>query len=238
MLGDDGHVGFILWGECEAVCCSDALYLDCDCWLEGVGLMRAILPFMGFTETGSRACGMEDLWFHVLRPLASGSVTIYHPQEWSKNVHGILAQMRRLGIAEVMVIGYSWGGGAGAMNFARAARQYGIHIPVVCLCDPVYRSRFLPSWLPLNPLSMTRIPRISVPMAVDQVWWVRQKMNRPAGHHLVAENPSITTIHPGEFLEVRHEHIDEHPQWIDLVMRQSRVFVGGMQDFLEIEEEI
>lgn len=188
--------------------------------------MKAILPQMGFTENSGYASGIEEIWFRDLRPLASENLTVYHPQEWDKNPDHLLSQMRRLHITQVMLISYSWGAGYGAINFARKARQYGIKIPIACFCDPVYRSRFFPHWIPINPLSLTRIPKIKIPVSIDTVYWVRQCVNRPAGHDLVAENPLLTTIHEPEVLIAPHGQIDEHPRWQQLIQDRSKWFAN------------
>lgn len=179
--------------------------------------MKAIIPFMGFTENRGYPSGMEDLWFNVLRRYASEWLTVYHPQKWNVKPDEILSQMRRLRITDVMCVGYSWGAGVGVQQFADKARMYGISIPFACLCDPVYRSRLLPVWLPINPLSLTRHPKIEIPTSINEVYWVKQSQNLPAGHDLVAKNPTITTIHPPETLPVGHGMIDEHPRWKELV---------------------
>lgn len=187
--------------------------------------MKAILPFSGFTETRARARGIEDLWATRLIKAAGPDVIVYSPETWNQNPKPILSELRRVGARDLMLIGYSWGAGVGCIRTAKLARDYGIRIRVACLCDPVYRSPFLPTFLPFNPLSMTRIPKIRVPASVQKVAWVRQKQTRPAGHDLVAEDPNHTKILEPIDLKTTHARIDEDPIWKALVERELQLFL-------------
>lgn len=195
--------------------------------------MKAILSITGFNQFPRMPSGIDDLFFNVLRILASERVTVYHPQRWDFNVSVVLEQMRRHHITRVMLVAYSWGAGSGAIRFAKRAKRYGIEIDVACFCDPVYRSRLFPSWFPINPLSLTRLPKIKVPSSIKLVYWVRQKVSRPAGHDLVAVSPFLTEIFPPQILTAPHAQIDEHPQWVDMVKDVATRFVNGDPPFEE-----
>jgi pimeloyl-ACP methyl ester carboxylesterase len=187
--------------------------------------MRAILPFSGFTETRQRARGIEDLWGKILLKASGPDVIVYSPETWRQDPRPILGELRRLGVRDLMLIGYSWGAGVGCMRTAKLAREYGVIIRVACLCDPVYRSPWVPSWIPFNPLSLTRIPTIKIPASVQKVAWVRQRQNIPAGHNLQAEDPIHTKILDPLVLDTTHSRIDEHPHWLALVQRELQVFL-------------
>jgi pimeloyl-ACP methyl ester carboxylesterase len=191
--------------------------------------MIAILPFSGFTEKRKNARGIEDIWAKVLLPLATRQVVIYSPEVWSQNPKVLLSEMRRVGIRRVMLIGYSWGAGYGCINFARHARNFGVEIPHACFCDPVYRSRLLPHWLPLNPLSLLRGQRILVPPAIQQVRWVKQETDIPGGNTLIPEDPFHTLIHNPIVLNTTHARIDEHYHWVDLVKKTVQDFIHTQQ---------
>lgn len=127
--------------------------------------------------------------------------------------------------ARIFVVAYSWGGGWGFPRLAlhllgkREIRQ-------VVLCDAVYRSDVLPSRLPFNPLSLSKLPTIRVPRNVMSVRWLRRASRdlRPAdasgrrrfrlsglirGHRVVAEDAILTDVQARAELAVGHSEIDE-----------------------------
>jgi hypothetical protein len=111
----------------------------------------------------------------------------------------------------VCVVAYSWGAGVGFIEFARHAEVLGITIVVAVLADPVYRSRLLPAWLPLNPRSVMlwSRPVIWVPASVRNVRWVRQTGTRPSGHDLRAEDETFTHVETAIVSPLSHARIDE-----------------------------
>jgi hypothetical protein len=183
---------------------------------------------MGFRESASHETGMERLWKR-LRPLADASTIIVTPYEWDENLAGLASFILRnsVGGAEVMVIGYSWGCGVGFENFAREAAAKKLTIPVAVLCDPVFRSRIFPTWLPFNPWSITPIlrPKILVPRCVRRVEWLRQSVSVPSGHDLVAEDPERTYIAQPAYLQIPHTEIDDSDEFHCLAERLAVAFV-------------
>jgi pimeloyl-ACP methyl ester carboxylesterase len=184
--------------------------------------MKAIVTFQGFTESEASASGTEGLFFDVVRKFSGEKVTTYHPRRWNSELEPLLDQLIRQRIHDVIVIGYSWGGGFTSQKFAEMAPDWGIKIPLMLLCDPVYRPLWVPSWLGANPLcigSLSRKATIKVPESVKRVCWVRQKISIPAGHDLWHKSPA-TRIEPGRVLEYAHTSIDGAPEWFSLVRNE------------------
>lgn len=182
--------------------------------------MLAILPFQGFTETLAEPSGTEDLHRYTLRGFASKSVQVLTPMPWNIDAEGLCAYLRRNHFTKAIVVAYSWGAGYAAQKFARACRQMGIDIPVMCLCDPVYRPLWIPAWMGPSPFAIrAMIPgaaKIEIPASVRRVVWVRQRLDLPRGHDLVAASPR-TIIEPPRVLPFSHTVIDEAPEWSNLV---------------------
>lgn len=188
-----------------------------------------IVPIMGFRERTRSETGLERIW-KGLRPLASSSTVLVTPYEWNEDLGGLVNFILRNsqgGPVEVMVIAYSWGCGVGFLQLARGAARVGLPITVAVLCDPVYRSPIFPAWFPFNPLSVSRVfrPAIKVPASVERVEWVRQNLDIPQGHNLVAEDPDRTKIGLGRYVRSGHTRIDDSPEFRSLVDYWAHVFV-------------
>lgn len=185
---------------------------------------------MGFRETKMAETGIEKAWKR-LQPLESADLTIITPYDWNENFGGLarflLRNSKAWDSAEVMVIAYSWGCGVGFENFANEAKNLGITIRVAVLCDPVFRSRVFPTWFPFNPLSVSPVfrPNILVPASVRRVEWVRQKLDYPQGHDLVAEDPSRTLISAPLWVARGHRVIDDSMEFQELVGHWATLFV-------------
>lgn len=179
--------------------------------------MRAIITFQGFTESAASRTGTEDLYFTVIRTFADANVTTIHPQEWTANVNTIAKQLSRQRIHDVAIVSYSHGQAA-ACNFAKVAYELGITVSLWLACDPVYRPAWLPRWNWIQPLAfraMGKSAKIKVPHNIRRVAGVRQKVNRPAGHDLIATGDTHIEIFP--FLTYTHTKIDQSPEWFALV---------------------
>jgi hypothetical protein len=188
--------------------------------------MKWIVPLMGFTESVSRRTGMERLWSE-LRVLASPKVTVLMPWEWHDDMRSLAAFINRNSpgsVPRIFVFAYSWGAGYAFPRLARECERLGLTIESACLCDPVYRSGWLPWWLPINPLSLTREPLIGIPSSVALVHWVRQQLTLPRGHDLFPEDPESTEIAPEIILQEAHSRIDSHPAWRAMVMAEAKAF--------------
>lgn len=186
-------------------------------------MMKAVITFQGFTESDSAATGTEDLYFDIIRPFASRNVTTYQPRTWKTDVENLLSQLIRQRIHDVVIVGYSWGAGYTAQKFAKLAPEYGIRIPLMMLCDPVYRPTWMPAWMGANPLCfrsmMPASKRIVIPESVKRVCGVRQNVNLPQGHELAHESP-VTKIEPFRVLPYSHTAIDAAPEWFSLVRNE------------------
>jgi pimeloyl-ACP methyl ester carboxylesterase len=185
--------------------------------------MKAVVVFQGFTESDASATGTEDLYFDVVRQFASKTVTTYQPRTWKTGLENLLDQLIRQRIHDVIVIGYSWGAGYASQKFARLAPDWGVKIPLMLLCDPVYRPLWMPTWLGANPLCLRSLlpksTKIVVPQSVRRVCGVRQEISIPFGHHVTHASP-VTKIEPFKVLPYSHTTIDGAPEWFSLVRNE------------------
>jgi hypothetical protein len=187
--------------------------------------MKAILMFSGFQESEASQSGFERGFFNVVRKFASDEVTVYHPRTWKTNVTNLLRQLYENGIAEVAIISYSHGQSP-AMEFGRLSPRYGM-TSIWLACDPIYR----PTWLPRSTWAQIFAfravignPVIKVPASVKEVWSVRQTVQKPCGHELVAADPAATKIHPAIVVNYGHTRIDESPAFWHLVRTRLTEF--------------
>lgn len=184
--------------------------------------MRAILTFQGFRESEHARTGTEDAFFTVIRQFASSEITTYHPRDWTSNVKALASQLVRQGVRNVALVSYSHGQAA-ATAFARHAYTLGISTDLWLACDPVYRPTFLPRWNILQPLAFrAMLPngKITVPRSIRRAAWVRQEVDFPRGHDLVAEDKSSTHVAEPIVIPLRHTLIDHAPRWIDLLREE------------------
>jgi hypothetical protein len=188
--------------------------------------MKAILMFTGFQESEAKRSGFEAGYFDIVRHFASEQVTTYHPRTWKTDIDNLLRQLFENGIREVAILCYSHGQSA-AMDFGQKAGHYGIKIPLLLTCDAVYR----PSWAPRSMLAqilavraMIGNPKIKVPPSIREVFSVIQKIEKPCGHPLVAEDTKATLIYNPEVLTYGHTRMDEAPEWWQLVSEKLKRF--------------
>lgn len=184
--------------------------------------MKAIITFQGYTESESGPTGTEDLYFEVIRKFAFENVTTYQPRQWNSEIEPLLQQLIRQRIHDVILVGYSWGAGYACQKFARMAPEWGVKIPLMLLCDPVYRPLWMPAWMGANPLclgSITKSPKIRVAESVARVCSVRQECSLPRGHDLVAESPA-TKIETAKVLQYSHTSIDSAGAWHAMVRNE------------------
>lgn len=182
---------------------------------------------MGFTQSTRRVTGMESLWCR-LREFSSQETWVLPPLPWDTDAEAIAALIHRNAAPEasIYVMPYSWGCGQFFIDFAKACVPLGREIRHAVLCDGVYRSRTLPTWITLNFLSLTGIPKLSIPASVREVTWFYQRKGVPAGHVPVARDPSRTRINPGIQLDLRHDEMDDAPAYQDAVMRLAAETAG------------
>jgi pimeloyl-ACP methyl ester carboxylesterase len=165
----------------------------------------------GFLQDEGEPTGMVSLW-RRLRKLSDAESCV-ELRNWNDNWRQFAELIWRMRPQnqepEVRVYAYSFGAGWGAMQLARQLRRRGIKVRVMVLSDPVFRS----PWLVLRWLSLVSYAFIVVPDNVLDVIWFRQKVNRPAGHHLVARDPRRTRINQSTWAEVAHQYMDDLPEF-------------------------
>jgi hypothetical protein len=192
----------------------------------------------GFQQTiasgpsgGSGGNGVVELWAKM-RTYASKRTTV-NIWTWDSNWKDVAALMRMVaGPAEqprLFVYAYSWGAGWGFVQLAKHLREHGLQVEHAILADPVYRSPWLPTWLPANPLSLTRFPTIDIPRNVRKVSWTYQRRNRPWGHTPVADRPKLTHIEPGVQCPGPHEAMDNDPQWHRMCLDNAQAVHGASE---------
>ena len=176
----------------------------------------------GFRQRRGAANGSDLLWAKLRRFQSPRRELMLY--EWRDNMQRLATRIARhsdRGIRPVVrVYAYSWGAGHAFPNLARAlwdVAEYSVDAAV--LCDPVYRSKWLPWWLPANPSALMSWPQITVPMNVDQVRWLRQSVSRPKGHRLVAEESDMTRIHDPIQLHRPHIGADSAQEYHELALQ-------------------
>ena len=176
----------------------------------------------GYSQRISRENGVVELW-RKMHALADCNTTV-DLRTWDSDWQDVAALMRMIAGDEgsrVFVYAYSWGAGWGFVQLARELDKLGMRIERAVLADPVYRSPWLPTWLPANPLSLSRFPTIEVPANVGRVSWTYQRQDYPRGHRPVAAKNSDTVIDQGILLAHPHVGMDNSPAWHRLSMEAA-----------------
>ena len=173
-----------------------------------IGIRRWHIPICGFTQSLDGPSGMDRLW-RKLRPLASEQTSLIPPQRWRADWSALAEFIARhhpsVGVPDVRVYAYSWGCGHGFASLARQLGRRGIPIRFAVLSDPVYHSWCRP-WR-----AMIFSPAIKIPTNVREVYWFRQRQNRPRAADLFAADPQGTKIHQPVLLHRNHEYMDDAP---------------------------
>jgi pimeloyl-ACP methyl ester carboxylesterase len=186
----------------------------------------AIIPIKGNAQAHFADDGIEHLHWHHLRLYAREDLTVYHPRTWKTNVRNLLLQLQRHDVQHVLFIGYSHGQAA-IMQAARLAPAYGIKTIRVVLCDPVWRSTWLPriGWMQaLSVRSLMSHPEIKIPATIHGVDWCRQYVDFPRAHDLVAENPRRTRIGEAVIIPRSHSKIQWSDLWFELATTAAHEF--------------
>lgn len=185
----------------------------------------AIVTFSGFTETEREQRGMDtlqqslySLYRHEER------VDVLDVRPWKHDTDGLAAMVKREGYDCAIILAYSHGAGYAAPRFARELLKLGVRVPLVCLCDPVYRPQWLPRWTLAQILSFRAlIPRsavITFPAGVGLISGVRQHNNIPQGHKV-----RIGSGRPFDMMlinrrDIEHSSIDDSPEWHALAVAE------------------
>ena len=152
----------------------------------------------GFTQKTGSDTGMMRLWARLFKWRAFDSrhaLTFILPREWDDSTKEMAAMMDRHAAmnqrTRIIIAGYSWGAGHGAIQLAKAFKTVGRDIDLLLLIDPVYRSK-LP--LVFRLLAFTRWFGITIPDNVRHVMAWRQDNDGPRGTKIKLANASRTTI--------------------------------------------
>lgn len=187
---------------------------------------EAWICITGFRQSPLQLTGVE-LLHRQLRKHATAERTVPWPFEWDADWSAVAEFLRRNSVAHpiVKVFAYSWGAGWGFVHLAAALDRYNIRIAHAVLCDPVYRSPWLPASIPLNPLSLMSWPTIRVPANVDHVTWFYQRRRKPCGHRPISDRPGVVSDGV-QISGVDHCSIDESPEFLsaalDIAMKGVR----------------
>jgi hypothetical protein len=172
-------------------------------------IIRHIVLITGFRQKSGRATTGLDNVFHELHSrLAEPGVAIWQ-REWSDDMRALAAQINRYRLtarADIVVIGYSWGVGYGAIQFASELRHYDLNIRTLYSIDGVYRhwTRIRSLFSRWNPLA----PKIKLPVNVDCCIYWRQVSNHPQGHQIVPSLPiqAVAAGNDADGVMERHTH--------------------------------
>lgn len=169
---------------------------------------------MGFTQSWRRRTGQERLW-KLVRARSGPNTLVLTPFEWDRDAREVAKFIcaNTTTAARIVVYAYSWGAGQFFIDLAEALGECRRRVTHAVLCDPVYRNRWVPTWLPFNPSSLWSRMSFVIPPNVKRVTWFFQRVNRPSGHTPVALDSGLTTIEPGYQLECKHDAIDDHPTY-------------------------
>ena len=171
------------------------------------------LIFPGFTQGYDRVNGSEILCREMISVVPEHHGVFFFT--WDVDPRAIAKFVNRMcsDVARVCFYCYSWGGDTG-VDCCAELKTMGREVEAFVACDIVYRTSWLPTWLPLNILSMTKLPTIVMPSNVVEVWQFRQKNNRPRGHNIVHEKGhNVPVIHAPVLLDRTHEWMDDAPEY-------------------------
>lgn len=178
-------------------------------------MIQAVHKFdMGYSQTTRRITGIELAWRNA-RQFSSPQCWILPPMPWDADQEAI-AQLihRNAPMAKVYCHSYSYGAGWAFIRFCEEMAKLDRRIRCATLCDPVHRYS---NWaFFLKPLSLTQAPTITIPANVDRVRWVRQNIDKPAGHDLKAADPESYIAAP-LLVDAGHNSIDESSDFQTLV---------------------
>ena len=173
-------------------------------------ISRRIVVISGFSQDLSAPTGLEQLWMK-LRQLyecrdeeKTCRVSLH---TWDEDFEAFTNNVIRtgpehVGLIDLRVAAYSWGAGRGFVRLAEACKARGIRIHRAVLSDPVYHCWWMPwraLWSPL-----IGEPKIKVPSSVKEVWYLRQSVDVPKGHEVIAEKATHTGIRDYGYLTRAH----------------------------------
>lgn len=168
----------------------------------------------GFRQRRWQDNGSFQLWY-ALREVSSPTSCV-QMATWKDDFKELADRIAAVSVPcpTIKIYAYSWGAGWGFIQLCKELERHSFQVVVVVLCDPVYRSPYLPTWLPLNPLSMVWLPVITIPEIVLEVHSFHQTIDRPRAHRLVKPLGSGTIINRSIELTVPHRQMDKTPEYL------------------------
>lgn len=187
-----------------------------------------VILINGFRQGLRSPTGMEKLYNLATRRYEhEPRVKVSQPLSWKSNWKSQAAFIQRHAPtngedarARIMVSAYSFGAGWGFQKLTRELNERGLAVDVAILIDPVYRSPLLPTWLPLNLVSMTTLGHLKIRENVRRLHYFRQFQNRPRGRACIAADPYATEIRCPIELDCTHQLADDHPRVRELFTAQ------------------
>lgn len=167
----------------------------------------------GCFQDRHKVCGIEPLADAIHHAIAGPSTRVEFAK-WGDSVKESAAYIaRRIDPAgRVVLIGYSFGGDA-VIDLAWELKKRGVGVADLVLCDAVYRTGILPTWLTANVYSLLPFGKLKIPPNVGRVHRFYQRINIPQGHELKIVDPDRTKVVLDVDLKLRHEQMDESPEF-------------------------
>lgn len=185
-----------------------------------MNIRNAIISYQGYTESRRTKTDTERLYTNLIRSYSCPAIHTRFPEDWTANVKEIVDQLERNGLKNLFITFFSHGQAA-AMATASYAVSLGIKVSI-CGCDPVYRPTWLPRATIFQPFAFRALMKtgtIKVPKGVDRCSYIRQQINRPMGHTLIASD-NHTEIECLSVLPYIHTDIDGSKEWFGIVERE------------------
>lgn len=176
-------------------------------------MSKAIAIIGGFTEKDFDLTGSRKLYNELQVRFPKQRVEF---AQW-KEGKALGEYFTSVGVSEALVGAYSWGGGYGLPELAKAFEG---NVTAI-LCDPVYRSRF--PWMRWRALTHYWIPTIKFSDNVSVLHWFSQKFNRPGNDNISAINqPDMA-----RYLPYSHTEIDDSKEYHDAVVEAAYHFINN-----------
>jgi len=192
--------------------------------------MTRVFTIGGFTETVDESTGMQWAYqAHIRRYDNHEDIDVEPVRPWKSKWKRIAKRAALDGVDDVVIVAYSWGAGWGAQVLAEELLRLGVRVPLVVLCDPVYRPKWLPTWMSANVFGFRaltpNLTAIKVPYGVGRVVGVRQntKWQMLKGHKLSHRGQKF---HLPLVRGAKHSDIDSSPQWFRLVSSELKRYFG------------
>lgn len=172
---------------------------------ETQAISKWVWLFSGYQQSMLKLTGCELVWRRIRR-YASGELCV-QLRDWNTDPKAVAQFIVRNSTPdpEIVIGGYSWGGDL-AIDVCRELARLNVRVEELVCCDAVYRSGLFSTRFTFNPLSLTGIPRFTIPGNVERVTALAQENVRPAGHRLFrADGSEIART----MIDCRHDEIDE-----------------------------